>query len=185
MDSKIKKIIDDILLVEGEAFTNDPKDSGGATKWGVTQRTASKYGVQDVSTLTREKAFDIYYQGYVVERGFDKVLEIAPLVAAEMIDTTVNGGNPVKWLQDWLNVLNQEQTIYSDLTADGKLGNQTLTALKAFISKRGNEGDAILATALNADQGVYYKNLALSRSKDEKFVFGWLKNRVYLQVKNL
>lgn len=50
---------------------------------------------------------------------------------------------------------------------------------------RGPEGDAALALALNCDQGVYYKNLSRRRQKDEKFVYGWLKNRVLDQVRGL
>ncbi len=44
---------------------------------------------------------------------------------------------------------------------------------------------AALAVALNCDQGVYYKNLSRRRQKDEKFVYGWLKNRVLDQVRDL
>lgn len=33
----IDDIISDIIRAEGTAYTNDPRDSGGPTKYGITQ----------------------------------------------------------------------------------------------------------------------------------------------------
>ena len=183
----VKEIIDAVLAAEGEEFTNDPSDSGGATKWGVTQRVAVKHGITDVSKLTRDQAYSIYYQEFVVAPKFDTILAIAPLTAAELVDTGVNCGPsvPSHWLQEWLNALNNQGASYPDIGEDGKLGAQTFNALRAYIKLRGPEGDAALAVALNCEQGVYYKNLSRRRQKDEKFVYGWLKNRVLDQVRDL
>jgi len=38
----------------------------------------------------------------------------------------------------------------------------------------------VLCRALNCLQGAYYIELAERREKDERFVYGWLKNRVVL-----
>lgn len=183
----VKEIIDGVLAAEGEKFTNDPSDSGGATKWGITQRVAIAHGITDVSKLTREQAYSIYYEEYVIAPKFDTVLAIAPLTAAELVDTGVNCGPsvPSRWLQEWLNAFNNQGTVYPDIGEDGKLGAQTFNALRAYLKSRGPEGDAALALALNCDQGVYYKNLSRRRQKDEKFVYGWLKNRVLDQVRGL
>ena len=183
----VKEIIDGVLTAEGEKFTNDPSDSGGATKWGITQRVAIAHGITDVSKLTREQAYSIYYEEYVIAPKFDTVLAIAPLTAAELVDTGVNCGPsvPSRWLQEWLNAFNNQGTVYPDIGEDGKLGAQTFNALRAYLKSRGPEGDAALALALNCDQGVYYKNLSRRRQKDEKFVYGWLKNRVLDQVRGL
>ena len=48
----VKEIIDAVLAAEGEEFTNDPSDSGGATKWGVTQRVAAKHGILGLTKVT-------------------------------------------------------------------------------------------------------------------------------------
>lgn len=182
MDPKIKSIIAGIRAVEGDALTDDPNDSGGRTKFGITEATAREYGL-DVAALTWEQAEGIYYDKYVRRPRFDEVLAIAPKVAVELIDTTVNGGAPVRWLQEWLNVMNYQNKIAAaPLSTDGKIGPATLNALRAFCKQRA-DGDDVLCTALNCDQGVYYKTLATKREKDKKFAYGWLLNRVHNQIK--
>lgn len=37
-------IINEILEVEGKQFADDPADSGGATRWGVTEKVARYWG---------------------------------------------------------------------------------------------------------------------------------------------
>ena len=182
MDARIKKIIAGIRAIEGDELTDDPNDSGRRTKFGVTEATAREYGY-DVAALTWEQAEAIYYDKYVKKPKFDLVLEIAPKTAVELIDTSVNGGSPAKWLQEWLNVFNyQNRLAADDLSTDGKIGPSTLAALRAFCAQRGNADDVLL-TALNCDQGAYYKSLATRRPKDKKFAHGWLLNRVHNQVK--
>lgn len=184
MDAKIKQIIAGIRAVEGDALTNDPNDSGGWTKYGITEATAREYGF-DVKQLTWEQAEGIYYDKYVKKPKFDLVLPIMPRVAVELIDTTVNGGSPVVWLQQWLNVLNYNNCLSpAPLKEDGLLGSNTLDALRALCKQRGADvADDVLTTALNCDQGVYYKSLATRRPKDKKFAYGWLLNRVHNQIK--
>lgn len=182
MNQQIKDLIAEIRKAEGDALTNDPNDSGGWTKFGITEKTAKEYRL-DVKTLTWEQAESIYYDKYVKKPKFDLVLEIAPKTAFELIDTTVNGGAPVRWMQEWLNVMNYDNKLSAtDLSTDGAIGNGTLSALKAFIAQR-KDGDDVLCTALNCDQGVYYKSLATKRPKDKKFAYGWLFNRVHKQIK--
>lgn len=183
----VRAIIEAVMGVEGEEFTNDPLDSGGKTKYGITASVAAKHGYPDVSKLTAEQAYAIYYDDYVIGPKFDTVLALAPLTAAELVDTGVNCGTsvPSRWLQEWLNVFNNQGTMYPDIVEDGALGARTFNALRAYLKVRGSEGDATLAAALNCDQGVYYKSLARRRIKDERFVYGWIKNRVLDQVREL
>ena len=77
-----------------------------------------------------------------------------------------------------MNVLNNRGQNYSDLKVDGDVGGKTLNALKAFMAKRGSSGESVLYNMLNSLQGAFYVTLAERREKDEKFVFGWFKNRV-------
>ncbi len=50
---------------EGEAFENDPQDPGGATKFGIDQR--SHPGV-DIRNLTKEQATAIYWSEWIRDR---------------------------------------------------------------------------------------------------------------------
>jgi lysozyme family protein len=62
--------IDEIIEREGEEFTNRPSDRGGPTKYGITQRTLSKYlkrqaTIEDVKNLNRSTARQIYTKLFI------------------------------------------------------------------------------------------------------------------------
>lgn len=182
---RVEELINGILDREGEKYTNDPADSGGPTKWGITQSTLSKYrGTPatplDVAALTRAQAYAIYLKLYYTAPGFDKVANLSPKIAEELTDTGVNCGVGIagEMLQRALNVLNLEGTKYPDLKIDGDCGAKTLAALDSYLKWRGAEGEKVLLRALNCLQGERYISLAERRPKDERFVYGWLKERV-------
>lgn len=185
--SKIDDIITGILQREGAAYTNDLKDSGGPTKYGITLGTLAKYRPRgstvsdhDVAALTEQEARLIYTQLFVVEPGYSPVLKVSAAIAAELVDTGVNCGpaRATMMLQQALNALNRNGRDYADIPEDGACGAGTVSALLAFLNRRGPEGEAVLLKALNALQGSYYIDLARRRPKDEEYVYGWLKQRV-------
>jgi lysozyme family protein len=81
-------------------------------------------------------------------------------------------------LQRWLNALNAQGSRYADLFVDGRIGEVTLTALRAFLRWRGDEGARVLVTALNCTQGVRYLEIAERDPRQEAFTYGWLRARV-------
>lgn len=180
-----------VLSVEG-GYVNDPSDSGGETKYGITLSTAkefsshwSKYTTDDnkswcgsIITMPKDFAADVYTYKYFYKPKFNLVVDNK--IAKELFDTGVNCGTlvPVKWLQELLNVFNNKGKYYPDMVVDGYLGNTTFKALSKFTSIRGAEGLTILYNALNCKQGSFYIDLATRREKDEKFVYGWFSNRV-------
>lgn len=178
-------IIDNILRAEGSKYTNDPNDSGGATRFGVTQAVLARYRgravtAADVAALTEQEAREIYWNRYIVEPGFNAILQISPAIAAEVIDTGVNCGQAraAEMLQRALNAFNRQEKDYPDVRVDGACGPGTISALKAFLSTRKTDGEKVLLRALNCLQGEFYIALAERRPKDEAFAFGWLLNRV-------
>lgn len=176
----IEEIINDIIRVEG-GYSNDKADAGGETMYGITVAVARNHGYTgDMRNLPRQTAYDIYYKSYVVEPGFDLVAKIDPTIAAELVDTGVNMGTTTaaKFLQQSLNALNDGGTKYPDLVVDGRLGKASISALEAFLRQRGADGRVVLLRALNSLQGARYIALAESRPQNERFVFGWLLNRV-------
>lgn len=178
----IEEIINDIIKVEG-GYSNDPSDSGGETMYGITVAVARKHGYTgDMKKLPKKKAFDIYYTSYVVEPGFDAIAKIDPEIAAELVDTGVNMGTAVagKFLQQALNAFNDGGSKYPDLAVDGVVGKASVSALEAFLKQRGAEGRGVLLTALNSLQAARYIMLAEMRPQNERFVYGWIKNRVKL-----
>ena len=84
-------------------------------------------------------------------------------------------GRAAEFLQRSLNALNNQGKLYADLVVDRDLGPSTLYALGAFMKHR---EEVVLYRALNCLQGAFYIELSERRQKDERFVYGWLLNRV-------
>lgn len=168
------------LGIEGD-FTNIPADSGGATRFGITERVARAFGYMDsMELLPLSLAKRIYRENYWDLLHLDMVVLQSVPVALELFDTCVNTkqGFAARSLQRLLNVFNREQKDYSDIEVDGLIGAGTIQALRAFMNHRGELGEKVLVEALNSLQGAFYTELAEARSKDEAFTFGWFANRV-------
>lgn len=186
----VKDFVDQVIKVEG-GYVNDPSDSGGETNYGVTVAVArefrSKWGAYSwdgtMKTMPLAFAQDVYSYKYFYKPKFDLIAEQSTLIAEELFDAGVNCGpsQPSKWLQQCLNVLNNLQAYYSDISEDGMIGARTANALEKFIDKRGEEGIKVLFNMLNCKQGSFYIDLATRREKDEKFVYGWILHRVSLK----
>lgn len=166
--------------IEG-GFTDDPMDSGGATKYGITERVARANGyVGDMKDLPIPFAKAVYKKRYWDLLRLDDIEQFSIEIPLELFDTAVNCGVGVAatFLQQSLNVLNRQQQDYTDLTVDGGIGLRTVAALASFLQKRKDEGETVMLRVLNSLQGTYYVHLAERREKDERFVYGWFLNRV-------
>ncbi len=181
----VEGIISEILRKEGSIYTNNPDDSGGPTRYGITLATLARYRgrattAAEVMRLTETEAREIYHQRYVMEPGFGPILDLSQGICAELVDTAVNAGaaRAAEFLQRSLNGLNRQGKDYPDIRVDGQCGPGTLAALRAYLARRGREGETVLLRALNCLQGEFYIGLAERRPKDETFLYGWLKERV-------
>lgn len=173
---RINQVIEDVLAREG-GYVNDARDAGGETNFGITRATATANGWKgSMRDLPRDFARDIYRRQYVVRPGFDQVGAVSEAIAGELVDTGVNMGPPVaaKFLQRALNALNNRGRDYADIAVDGQIGPGTTAALKAFLEKRGVDGERRLLALLNALQGERYVALAEGRAANEAFMYGWL-----------
>jgi len=79
-----------VVGIEG-GYVNDPKDPGGATKFGISKR---RYPDLDIANLTIGQAQAIYKREYWDEHNLD-ALEYGK--ALLVFDTAVNGGNHSRW----------------------------------------------------------------------------------------
>ena len=173
-DSSLRdQIIFSVLGIEG-GWSDDARDSGGRTNYGITDAVARSHGF-DVRRMTKEQAISIYVSDYWEPLCLDVVAEICPLVAERLFDIGVNmgAGRAAEWLQRILNALNQNGKLWADVAIDGAIGDETLGAFDAYVSARGTNGCAVLADYLRAMQGHFYIDLAERRPKDEAFVYGW------------
>lgn len=163
---------------EGD-FSDDPNDSGGATRFGITEAVARANGYDGpMRELPFAKAREIAKRQYWDALNLDQV---PPRIASEIFDTGYNMGTrrAAQFLQRSLNSLNRGGRDYADITVDGDIGPATLSALAAYLDERGIcEGETVLLRALNCLQGAAYIELGFRRPKDEDFMFGWLRTRV-------
>lgn len=169
-----------LIAMEGE-YSDDPADSGGKTRFGITEAQARAYGYTgEMRNLPPDVARRIYRAQYWDLLHLDEIAAFAPGIAVEMFDTAVNQGQATaaRYLQRALNLFNRNQTNYVDMRVDGLVGLVTLAALRAYMASRGREAEVVMLRALNAQQGAAYIDLAERREKDERFVYGWFVNRV-------
>lgn len=184
----VDAIIAGVVARESHKYTNDANDSGGPTKFGITQRTLSRFRKfpatpADVQALTLKDAETIYRWMFVEEPGFDRLLAAATLskpIAEKVIDAGVlcSPHRATEWLQRQLNALNRQGKDFPDVEVDGDCGPATCRALVAYLAKRGTDGQRALIEGLQNCQGTYLLELAERRPKDEEFYYGWLLNRV-------
>jgi lysozyme family protein len=169
-----------VIGIEGR-YSNNPKDSGGETMWGITKRTALAHGYTGpMRTMPVEVAREIYKRGWWDEMRMDAIAPLMPRLAEELFDSAVNVGvtRSSSWLQAALNGLNIGGALYPDLAVDGHIGNVTLTALRSLYQHRGGKAEIAVRRLCDCQQGAYYLWLTQQREKDEEFLFGWVMNRL-------
>jgi lysozyme family protein len=186
--SQPSQIIDGILKAEGSAYTDNPLDSGGPTKYGITLKTLQSIRAdataETVKALTEPEARQIYLQLFYLNPKLDLLGAVSMPVAAEVMDTGVNIGTSgaVKMLQRALNLFNRQGKLYADIAVDGKIGKGTADTLAAYLKARGKDAEKVLVVTLNCFQAGYYADLSERRVKDEEFFYGWVRERVVHQI---
>lgn len=162
-------------------YADHPKDSGGPTHWGISERIARANGYKgDMRALTRIEARAIAKAQYWDVLRLDQVALIAEPIAVELFDTgfLCGPGPAARFLQRALNACNREQADYGDVNVDGVLGPVTIAALGACFAKRGPHLTVVLLRALNGQLVCHLLDLVERRQKDEAFFVGWIAQRV-------
>jgi lysozyme family protein len=112
---RFARAIERVLIHEG-GDADDPRDPGGRTRWGISQRT---YPTLDIAKLTRAEAIALYRRDFWTPLQGDA---LPPALAFQALDAAVNHGvgRTVRWLQRLVGV-----------RVDGQLGPLTLAAIQA------------------------------------------------------
>lgn len=132
-------------------------DTGGYTKWGISQKA---FPDLDIKNLTMEQAREIYQRNYWEPIQASLIKNQA--VAENLFDFAVNAGvsQAVKTIQKVLG--------FSRDDIDGKLGNQTLSAI--------NSAGSGLVNQFTQARINFYKNLATRNpNKYGAYLVGWLR----------
>jgi lysozyme family protein len=108
----------DALIGNEGGYVDNPKDPGGATMWGVTERVARAHGftgnMRDLPlAMAKSIAKKLYWDPLHLD-SFDA------RVAFQIFDANYNGGHPVIWMQG-----------ASGAKVDGVIGAQTIAAVQA------------------------------------------------------
>ncbi|MEP3417228.1 MAG: glycosyl hydrolase 108 family protein [Lentilitoribacter sp.] len=128
-----------VMKWEGEKYTDNPRDNGGPTKYGITQQTLTgwlgrKASKAEVKNLTRQTADKIFKANY-----FDRVKceQMHPRIATVVYNGAVLHGvsRSGRFVQEALNVL---KTIVNGeaVEIDGVIGKQTLSGIEKANPER-------------------------------------------------
>jgi len=159
-----------INLHEG-GFSDDARDPGGKTRYGITERVARDNGYNGpMRELPLFKALEIYFDVYWRPMRLMQMESYA--VSAELFDTAVNIGRTgaTKVAQDAINLLNRREG--RPLVArDGLMGPRTAGELDWWTHK---DHLALLA-ALNGYQFVYYLDILKNNPSLIFAIRSWLR----------
>ena len=122
-DQEFARCVNVVLQKEGwDAYTNNPKDSGGPTKYGITLATLSAFrkhpcSAEEVQSLGEDEALAIYRANYWHIIAGDQLPAGVNLMT---FDCAVNQGpgHAIRWLQ-----------AAAGCSADGVIGPATLAAV--------------------------------------------------------
>ena len=95
-ENKFEKLMDYLFVNEG-GYSNNKKDKGGATNYGIKQstfdnwRTYKKQAKENVKNITKTEAKEIYYNWYWKASGADKEKDLRD--AYVLFDTAVQYGD--------------------------------------------------------------------------------------------
>jgi lysozyme family protein len=166
MNETFQKAFQYLLGDEGTTFTDDPVDSGGATKFGVTQKAyelwlGHKVDVSEIKNMSQEMAAQFYFERYWKVLSCDKLLDFG--IATAIFDSGV--------LYGAANAATMAQRAAiacgMSLKFDGNLGDKSIAALN--LIKR--------ETFLNAFHQLILARIAWIvkvSPKNEKYQRGWV-----------
>ena len=156
-----KLAIDFVLKHEDARLTGEvTHDSGGTTKFGISQRS---HPTIDVKHLSLADAEEIYRNEYWSKMQGDEIRDDD--VAAKLLDMAVNMGphQAIVLCQRALNVL----ALHQALEEDGVMGPATLAAL--------NDGEPrLLVAVLRSFCEEFYRQIAAVKPEYHKYLHGWL-----------
>ena len=134
---------------------HDPRDAGGATRYGIDQRSHPHV---NVDKLTEAEAIAIYFAG---DWTATKAEQLPEPIGELVTDIHIVGGHGTTWLQQCLNAGGM------DLKTDGYMGPFTLAAAKACDVQR-------VTSCILGKRDLYYEALARNIPSDHPFLGGWL-----------
>lgn len=169
MATDITDFIDDVLVKEG-GFVNHPADKGGATNFGITQETLSRYleravTVEEVKNMDIQTARDIYELRYYHNPRINKL----PFGIQHFVfDCAVNHGprRAIKFVQQVCN-----DGGFGPATVDGLMGPKTKAIANTCYSTMGHDW---MLLALIEERRMFYLRIVKRNPSQKVFLRGWM-----------
>jgi len=159
-----------VLLNHEGGYSNHPKDPGGATNFGITQRELTRCYARlklpsDVKSLTKVHA-KIYYKSEWWDKYHYEAIN-SLYIATKIFDMAVNMG------AEEAAILTQRacNACGHNLKVDGILGGKTLGVINE-INLHNREED--LKYELQEEQKWFYEHLCEEKPTLKVFLKGWL-----------
>ena len=132
MKGVFDRAFDYLINNESSRYSNNPMDSGGPTKWGITLRAYTSFVGHmvfpiDIENLTEDQAKSFYFNKYWTPLNCTEITNEA--IAVALFDTSVlyGVGTAALLAQEALSGLG------NPLKMDGLLGDKSITALNATL----------------------------------------------------
>ena len=148
------EIIEQVLEHEG-GYVDDPTDSGGETKYGISKRA---YPNEDIKALTVERAKELYKRDYWDRFKVDNLPDRIRHIYFDMC-VNMGGGRATKILQEACNSKNSNK-----IDVDGGIGKNTIKASANLEDFR-----------LRAYRVMFYAELVMKKPEQEGFWVGWFR----------
>ena len=148
------EIIEQVLEHEG-GYVDDPTDSGGETKYGISKKA---YPNEDIKGLTVERAKELYKRDYWDRFKVDNLPDRIRHIYFDMC-VNMGGGRATKILQEACNSKNSYK-----IDVDGGIGKNTIKASANLEDFR-----------LRAYRVMFYAELVMKKPEQMKFWVGWFR----------
>ena len=148
------EIIEQVLEHEG-GYVDDPTDSGGETKYGISKKA---YPDEDIKGLTVERAKELYKRDYWDRFKVDNLPDRIRHIYFDMC-VNMGGGRATKILQEACNSKNSNK-----IDVDGGIGKDTIKASANLEDFR-----------LRAYRVMFYAELVMKKPEQERFWVGWFR----------
>lgn len=150
----IDQLISEIIQRESVKDTNNPKDSGGRTKYGISEKWNPEAWSKGAPTLEQARA--IYQDRYITQPGFIKLM-FSDSLFSQVVDFGVLSGPKVA-IMHLQKVMGRVQ--------DGILGPADIEAIKKV-------NPDVINNRLVDDRILMLDRVVQKHPQDIEFLFGW------------
>lgn len=194
-EENFKYVFDKIILSKEGPYSNLINDIGKETCYGIS-RVYNKYWkgwniidelknkTNNEKELKKEISKNIkinelvkqyYLDNYWGKLRLDYIdnLELIEIMFSSSIHK--NTYKTIKWLQESLNLLNQNEKLYPDILEDGLIGNITIRTINKCLKY--NRGQALIWIFKIKYANYLLENIKFNKSQED-FTLGWM-NRIF------